>query len=130
MNPQSSKVIGDVSAELEQAWNDAYGSRWGEAFSDDADLVNIQGVHIRGSAAIANGHQGIFDSIYKGSTVHYSVVSSEPVAEGCLFGVIKATLEVPAGPLQGVHPATISVLVVDGGDAWRVRSFHNTLVTG
>jgi hypothetical protein len=38
-------------------------------------------------------------------------------------------LEAPAGPLQGTHQALITTLMVRDGDRWKIRHFHNTLVT-
>jgi uncharacterized protein (TIGR02246 family) len=131
MNPDIHTIVPEIFAGLEDAWNHADGARWGEAFSEDADFVNVQGLHFRGAAAVAAGHQRILDSIYLDSKVRYSVVSSALIADRCLLGIVEARLDVPAGPLQGSHPATITAVVVDAGDGvWKVRSFHNTLVTG
>ena len=130
MNTDSSKVMGELFAELEQAWNRADGARYGAVFTDDADFVDIRGVHHSGSRAIAGGHQAIFDSIYKGSTVQYTVRAVAPVADGCLLGLIEATLDAPIGPLAGVNRSTASAIAVDDGGTWRMRLFHNTLVQG
>lgn len=122
------QMMDELFTELRAAWHAGDGARWGRAFCPDADFVNVQGLHIKGAAGIAAGHQGIFDTIYKGSTLEYSVVSAETLADGCVLGVISAVLDVPAGPLQGVMPATISAVVVETDDGWKVRAFHNTLV--
>jgi uncharacterized protein (TIGR02246 family) len=119
--------VSELFAELEAAWNVADGARFGRAFSDDADFVNVRGELHRGIAAISAGHQGIFDSIYKGSTVRYEVLSGEEIADGCVLGLASGTLDVPAGPLQGIQHSTISVLLVRG-DGWKIRAFQNTLV--
>ena len=122
--------MGELIAELEAAWNAGDGPRFGAAFTADADFVDVRGVHHKGRAEIADGHQAIFDTVYKDSTVRYEPVSAASVADGCLLGHATATLEVPAGPLQGTHHALLSVVIVDDGGTWKVRSFHNTLVTG
>ena len=129
MNTTETTMMNELFAELQAAWHAADGDRWGRSFCDDADFVNVQGTHIKGVAAIAAGHQGIFDTIYKDSKLEYSVVSAVPLADGCILGVIAAVLDVPAGPLEGVKPATISAVVVDTGAGWKVRAFHNTLTT-
>ena len=43
--------------------------RYGAAFADDSDFVTVRGRALRSAQVIAAGHQGIFDSIYRGSTV-------------------------------------------------------------
>ena len=99
------------------------------SFTDDAHFVNIRGAHMQGAKAIAQGHQAIFDSIYKGSTVRYSVVETEPITADCLLGMVHAELDAPSGPMQGRHEALITTLLVRDGDRWKVRHFHNTLIT-
>jgi uncharacterized protein (TIGR02246 family) len=126
----STEIVADLLAELEAAWNAGDGARFGAAFTEEADFVDVRGVHHHGRAEIADGHQAIFDTVYKDSTVRYQPVSTASVADGCLLGHASATLDVPAGPLQGTHRALLSVVIVDDASTWKVRSFHNTLVTG
>jgi uncharacterized protein (TIGR02246 family) len=113
---------------LERAWNDADGAAWGAAFTDDADFVDIRGSHHTGAAAIGQGHQGIFDSIYAGSAVRYSVDTARVIAPGHIVAVVSAVLDAPSGPLRGVNHSRATVLLVNRSGAWRVTAFHNTLV--
>jgi uncharacterized protein (TIGR02246 family) len=129
MDTELTAIMGDVFDELAQAWNDGDGVRYGEQFTDEAHFVNIRGAHMQGAETIARGHQAIFDSIYKGSTVRYSVVETQPITEDCLLGMVHAELDAPSGPLQGSHQALITTLLVRDGERWKVRHFHNTLVT-
>ena len=121
-------VATDLVADLEQAWNRADGADFGAAFTEHADFVNVRGEHHRGSVAIQRGHQGIFDTIYAGSTVRYRVESVRALASGSLVAVAGATLEVPAGPLQGTLHSRFTAVLTRDGDRWAVDAFHNTLV--
>ena len=94
-------------------------SDWGES-QPDADAQNTY----------LERHGGDDYAAYKDSTVRYQPVRAASVADGCLLGHASATLDVPAGPLQGTHRALLSILVVEDADTWKVRSLHNTLVTG
>ena len=128
MNDDSTTIVGDAFAQLEEAWNAADGSAFGRPFTADADFVDVRGELHRGVGAIGAGHQGIFDSVYKGSTVKYTVLHATPIADGCLLGHVHATLDAPSGPLQGVNHSTITAVVVADGAGWKIRAFHNTLV--
>jgi uncharacterized protein (TIGR02246 family) len=128
MDTALTTIVGDVFAELARAWNDGDGARYGEQFTDQAHFVNIRGTHMQGAETIAQGHQGIFDSIYRGSTVAYSVIEAERITEDCLLAMVHAELRAPSGPLQGSHEALITALLGRDGDRWKVRHFHNTLV--
>jgi uncharacterized protein (TIGR02246 family) len=57
------RIVSDLVGELERAWNAGDGAAFGRPFADDADFVNIRGEHVRTRAVIANGHQGIFNTI-------------------------------------------------------------------
>ena len=74
MDPKS--IAETVIKQLEDAWNAADGAAFGEPFAPDADFVNIRGDLHSGKEAIAAGHQQIFDTIYAGSTLRYSVLQA------------------------------------------------------
>ena len=119
-----------VLQELERAWNAADGTAFGTVFTADADFVDIRGAHHTSAAAITQGHQAIFDSIYRGSTVRYRLDDARHLAPNCILAHGTGTLDAPAGPLQGVHDAVQTVVIVEDGDRWRIAAFHNTLVAG
>ena len=116
-------------AAIESAWNDADGERYGAEFADVTDFVNIRGEHHHGDGSyIGAAHQGIFDSIYKGSTVRYEVDEARQLAPGVVVAHATSTLDAPSGPLQGTHNSKMTVVLVEEGGSWKATAFHNTLV--
>ena len=115
-------------AGLEAAWNDADGTAFGARFADDAVFVDVRGTRHRGRPAIAHGHQGIFNSIYRGSTVRYEVESIDVLDPDVAVIHANATLDCPTGPMAGVNHARFTAVLVRGSDAWEATTFHNTLV--
>ncbi len=124
----STAIAARIFQQLEDAWNAADGAAFGTYFTDDSDFVNIRGEHHRGGVAIGHGHQGIFDTIYAGSRVRYEPELARSVAPGIIVALAGATLEVPAGPLQGVHNARMTVVIAEQDGRWLITAFHNTLV--
>ena len=122
------EVVATIVQELEAAWNAADGARFGVPFTDDADFVTIRAEHLRGREAIAKGHQGIFNSIYKGSTVSYELVGVRPIAPGALVAHVRTELNAPSGPLAGRHNSLFTIVLVQQQSDWRIAAFHNTLV--
>ena len=118
----------DLVAHLEAAWNAADGAAFGAEFTDDAAFVDIRGSRHRGRAAIAAGHQGIFDSIYRGSTVQYDVESVDQLGDDVTLAHVHAILDCPTGPMAGTNHARFTVVLVREGDVWQAKAFHNTLV--
>ena len=129
MNIDDERIVSDLIAELENAWNAGDGSAFAQPFAQDADFVNIRGEHFRTREAIAKGHQGIFNTIYKDSVVRYQVAGVRAIAPGILLAHVKATLKAPTGPLAGEHRSLFTVVLAQGQDAWRIEAFHNTLIT-
>ena len=121
-------IAASLFQQAEDAWNAADGAAFGALFTEESDFVNIRGEHHRGSVAIARGHQGIFDTIYAGSRVRYEPELARTVAPGTIVALAAATLEVPAGPLQGVLNARMTVVLTEQDGRWLITAFHNTLV--
>ena len=116
-------------AAIEAAWNAGDGARYGAEFADVTDFVNIRGEHHRGDGTyIGAAHQGIFDTIYKGSSVRYQVDEARRLAPGVVVANATSTLDAPTGPLHGTHNSKMTVVLVEQGDSWKATAFHNTLV--
>jgi uncharacterized protein (TIGR02246 family) len=115
---------------LEKAWNDGDGPSYGAPFAADALFVEVRGlIHDGGPAEIGADHQGIFDTIYKGSTIRYELDTARAVSDDVILARGHATLDAPAGPMVGTHEAISTIVAVHRDDEWRVVAFHNTLIT-
>jgi len=112
---------------LQDAWNAADGATFGAPFAPDADFVTIRG-ELHSGEAIAAGHQQIFDTIYAGSTVQYTVLEARELDDRVILAHVRGHLSVPAGPMAGEAEAVASVILVRDGDDHQIAAFHNTLV--
>jgi uncharacterized protein (TIGR02246 family) len=121
-------IAGTVCAGLERAWNQADGATFGEAFTADTDFVDVRGDHHTGRTAVADGHQALFDHLYLGSVIRYRVEAVRTVHDGCALAIVAAILDVPRGPMQGIHHARATAVLVEHEGRWLIRAFHNTLV--
>ena len=127
MNMSKEKIVADIVGDLEKAWNAADGVAFARPFADDADFVNIRAEHMRTRDVIGNGHQGIFNTIYKGSTVRYQVAAVREIAPTVLLAHVKSKLKAPTGPLAGEHGSLFTLVLVQQTNEWRIAAFHNTL---
>ena len=59
--------------QMEAGWNTKSGDLFAKPFAEDVDYVVINGLHLRGRAAVAEAHQRIFDTIYKETNLSLSV---------------------------------------------------------
>jgi uncharacterized protein (TIGR02246 family) len=128
MISETHHTVARIVADLETAWNSGDGTAFARSFADDADFVNIRGEHLRTRDTIGRGHQGIFDTIYKGSRVGYAVSAVRTIAPGVVVAHVSATLNAPAGPLAGEHRALFTLVLTEKANLWSIAAFHNTLV--
>lgn len=128
MTTDPTAIAAELFERLETAWNDGDGAAFGAPFADVTDFVDIRGVHHHGEGvAMGRGHQHIFDTIYKGSTIRYQVTSAREAVPGCIVATASATLDAPTGPMLGASQSRITAVVVRQGDRWAITAFHNTL---
>jgi uncharacterized protein (TIGR02246 family) len=119
-----------VMQRLERAWNDADGAAFGEPFSTEANFVTIRGDLNTGRDAIAADHQKIFDTIYAGSTVAYRVMHARALDDQIVLAHIRATLNVPGGPMAGERRTIISAVFVKHDDGYEITALQNTQIAG
>lgn len=125
MDPKS--IAETVIKRLEHAWNASDGAAFGTPFAPEADFVTIRG-DLHSGEEIAAGHQQIFDTIYAGSTIRYSVLRARELDDRVILAHVRGTLNVPTGPVAGESNALASVVLVGDGNDYRIAAFHNTLV--
>jgi uncharacterized protein (TIGR02246 family) len=120
-----------ILRQMEEGWNAGDGAAFAAPFTEDADFVAIRGDHHHGRQAIAEGHQHIFSTFYRGSRVRYELTRARRLTDDVCLVHNAATLDAPpaAGPMAGIHHATSTLVIVRTADGWKVAAFHNTMVT-
>jgi uncharacterized protein (TIGR02246 family) len=113
---------------LKGGWNAGDGARYAEAFADDADFVTVAGMHVRGRRAIAESHDRIFTTVYRGSNVGMRIEKLRPLSDGVALMHVGATLDVPEGPFAGTMEALMTIVIDGSGDRAQIAALHNTIV--
>ena len=114
---------------MEDAWNAGDGDAFAAPFADDADFVNVYGMHAHGREEIAHGHAFILRGPYAGSRNRYTVESVRMVRRDVAVAHVHAVLSVPAGPMAGEHEARYTLVATMNDGRWRIAAFHNTFIT-
>src|SRR5581483_10179914 len=94
-----------IVAGLERAWNAADGAAFAAYFTDDADFINIYGMHGKGRQAIADAHNLIFRTVYAGSHMRIRITQARLLAEDIALVHFASLLHVPGGPVAGEKKA-------------------------
>ena len=122
------RALHQLVYQLEAAWNAADGKGFAEAFVEDADLIHILGGYYTGRAAIETGHRMIFGTIYKGSSVRYSVEKIRYLSPEAAIVFLRQYLRFYEGgaPCDLEARPTIIAGKIDG--VWRIVVLQNTRI--
>ena len=126
-NADEAAIRGNVR-QMEDGWNAKSGAQFAKPFAADADYVVINGMYIKGQEAIAEGHQRIFDTIYRESTLSLSVKQVRMLRPDVAVVHVTGTNKVPRGAETQVGEAIITLLMTKESGVWRIAAFQNTEV--
>jgi uncharacterized protein (TIGR02246 family) len=109
-------------------WNQGNGQAFASPFTEDADYVIIDGMHIKGRETIAFGHQHIFDTVYKGTRMEGHVESTRFLSADIALLHAGMVLQIPnqAGIIVSEQPATQTIVAIRQTDGWGFTAFQNT----
>ncbi len=123
------RTLHQLVYQLEAAWNAADGAAFAEAFAEEADFIHILGGYYSGRAAIEAGHRMIFGTIYKGSTVRYSVEKIRFVRPDVAVVSLRQYLQFyEDGAARELQARPLLVLEKKDG-LWEIVTLQNTRIT-
>uniref|UniRef100_Q01NX8 DUF4440 domain-containing protein n=1 Tax=Solibacter usitatus (strain Ellin6076) TaxID=234267 RepID=Q01NX8_SOLUE len=126
--PESANTETVISG-LIRAWNADRAIEFAGFFTENADLVNIHGMHLKGRQAIAGLYQMLFRSVFAQSSVNPSAASRKRLHVDVELVHVKVKFKAARGHMAGEQNAVISMVMTHHGDGWMVASMHNTLVS-
>lgn len=110
--------------EMQAAWKSKNGARYAQVFAEDADFVVITGNYVKGRAEIARGHQQIFDTIFKETTITLNVKQIRFLRPDVAVVHVTGRREGPTKELT--KGAIVTMVMTKGEDGWKVAAFQNT----
>jgi uncharacterized protein (TIGR02246 family) len=112
--------------QLEAGWNAKSGAQFARPFAADADYVVINGTYVKGREAIAQGHQRIFDTFFKESTLSLSVKQVRMLRPDVAVVHVTATNKIPRGAETHTVDAFITLVMTKESGTWKIAAFQNT----
>ena len=113
---------------LREAWESGDGKAYASVFSEDSQYVNAPGERVYGKKAIAESHQKIFDTFFKGSRLGRRYPSRfRPITPDVILVESAGSVLFPGEIEQNIPPnGLITLVVARQDDEWRIVSFQNT----
>ena len=115
--------------QLEAAWNAADSTSFAALFAEDADFIHILGGYYAGRAAIEAGHRMIFGTIYKGSSVRYSVEKIKFLRPDVAIIFLRQFLQFKEGGAATELEARPTIIAEKADGSWRIAALQNTRIT-
>ena len=116
--------------QMEAGWNAKSGAAFARPFADDADYVIINGTHIRGRDAIDKGHQQVFDTSFKNTTMSLTVKQVRFLRPDVALVHVSSHRDAPESERELVGDSVMVMVMTKEGGRWRIASFQNTRVLG
>lgn len=127
----TSKDEAAIRANVEQmvkGWNTKSGEEFAKPFAENSDYVVVNGLHIKGRADNAKGHQQIFDTIYKNSSVSVVVEQIRFLRPDVALAHVHSTLKFTQGDVTQTHNSRITLVMVKNDGKWEIAAFKNTAI--
>ena len=103
-----------------RAWIEGDGIEFASHFTEDADLVNIHGMHVRGRQAIAGLYDMLFRSVFAGCGLRYEGSTRRQLREGLVMVHLRMAVKICRGHLAGEHHALSSAVLAQNGNGWAI----------
>jgi uncharacterized protein (TIGR02246 family) len=120
-----------VLSKLAEAWNDGDATAYAQWFTDDADYVTFFGMNMPGRASIESAHRALFEGPLKGSKLVDG--GGEPkvrfIRPDVAIVVAGGGSSLAGGAPEPGRESTLTYVLVNESDGWRVASFQNTRVS-
>jgi uncharacterized protein (TIGR02246 family) len=114
--------------QMETGWNTKSGSLFAKPFAEDADYVVINGMQIKGRDTIDKGHQRLFVTIFKESTLSLSVKNIRFLRPDVAVVHVAGHNKIRQGEETREGEAIITLVMTKDKGEWKIAAFQNTAI--
>lgn len=111
-------------------WNEHAIAEHSELLTEDADLVNVVGMHVRGRQEIQKHHEQLHGTIFSKSVSRILELSIHPVDNATVLvhmhWEMKGAAKLPGWNAPEPRTGVMTLVWVKQNSEWRVRALHNT----
>lgn len=123
---EDEKAIRQVVQNITDAWAAGDGEKYADYFTDDVDYTVWNGHHIRGREENVKGHQEIFDTFYKGTSLKTEIKKIRFLTDAVATVHLQSKMYRDGKRVEGV-PTVVPLMVLKKENGkWRVAVFQNT----
>ena len=130
LTPKVQAEIFTVVKALTDSWNTHDMATYAAQFAEDANFVNVLGMHWRGRSEIEARHADVHRTIFRNSTLRTLNCSLRPLTPDVVLAHIQWEMtghEAPPGvKFEAVRHGLITGVFVEQNGRWLISAFQNT----
>ena len=133
-SPQDTAAISSIVTDLTNAWNQGDATAFSSHYAADGSFTNIIGTTLYGRPAFQKQHNGIFTTIYKGSTNAFTIDHLQFIRPDVAIADITSRLSGTSSFPPGVKPrpdgsilTRLQLVLTRESGTWWIVAFHNVV---
>lgn len=124
-------AIRKVLADYDKAWNTHNMTSLDQVFHEDAEFINVVGMHWRGRADIISAHTAFHATIFKDVGMKTDSITLRPLNADTVIAVVvqtQDTFTTPSGEVVKKHQNKLSYVFTKSGGDWRIAHGQNVRI--
>jgi uncharacterized protein (TIGR02246 family) len=131
LSKEDDAAIRKVIIGIEEAWNAHDMKAYGRHFREDADWINIVGMHWRGRDAVMAAHTSFHETIFKDNRMKIDAIETRSLGNDFAIAVATMTHDAFLSPDGRTFPKAqnrCTHVLSKGLDGWKIVHGHNVQV--
>lgn len=123
--------IRGLFAAYQNDWNHHDMQAMGNLFTEDAEWINVVGMHWRGKPDIVKAHEIYHRLLFTKTGINFTNIAIRPIAPNVAVAVIDEDFDASQLPDGGTRPASkdiLSFILAKRDGQWKIVHGHNTIV--
>lgn len=118
-------------ASYEAAWNSHDMKALGKLFAEDAEFINVVGMHWRGRADIVAAHAAFHETMFKDTGLKTDAIALRPLSADVVIAVVTYTQDgftTPSGQVMPKTQTKLSYVFVKTASEWKIAHGQNVRI--
>jgi uncharacterized protein (TIGR02246 family) len=131
LSPKDEEEVRKTVMDYEKAWNTHDMKLLATLFREDAEFVNVVGMHWRGRDAIVKAHAIFHEIMFKDCRFKTDSIETRPLGGDHAIAMWTATQDsytTPSGQVVPKGQFKLSLILAKGPEGWRIAHGHNVRI--
>jgi len=131
LSKEDDEAIRKTVMNFEEAWNTHNMELLAKLFREDAEFINVVGMHWRGRDAIVRAHAVFHKVMFRDCRLKTDSIEVRPLGSDYAIAVWTSTQDsytTPSGQVVPKGQTKLSVVQAKGADGWKIFHAHNVRI--